>query len=149
MPAQRSLDSGTGVLPVHMRKAQGIDRSWVEDARCRKNTDGVPGFAWTVVKTDRGPLLQGRPAEAWITMAVSICKACPVQYDCARFAVQVDERYGTWSMDIRDLSWLKGRDNWNAIVDAAESTSTPIATAVQVLVARRHNMSIHDVPTPR
>lgn len=136
MPTRRSFEGGQ--LPTHMRKVEGADRSWMVRARCKTNTDGGrPGFAWTVDRRDRGPKLQGRKAEVWIEFAVTICKACEAQYDCARFALQVEERHNTWAMDIADLMWLQGQDDASTIITASEDMGIPISTAVVTVRSRR------------
>lgn len=133
MPTPRSFDGGK--LPTHMRKVEGADRSWVERAKCKTNTQGGrPGFAWTVDRRDGR--IQGLKAERWVALAVTICKACDAQYDCARFAIQVEERWHTWGMDIEDLKWLQRRADAGAIIDAAEDVGVPVSDAVVSIRAR-------------
>lgn len=113
-----------------MRGAQGQSRSWTEDARCRRNPN-VPQFAWTVMESDSGPLLLDRPAETWIAMALLVCRACPAQYDCARFAIAADERFGTWAMPLDHLKRLKQSPWKERIIDVAEDLGTPVQVAVE------------------
>jgi hypothetical protein len=137
MPAPRSLDAGTDRLPKSMRSAQGQKLDWKAEARCRpSNRPGLPDFAWTVVESDSGPLLLGRDAETWIEMALMICRSCPAQYDCARFALATDERFGTWAMPLEDLKLLKKQRGRDRILDIAEANGMPVQEAVAV--ALRH-----------
>lgn len=139
MPAQRSLDAGTEHFPKHMLKAQGVDRSWTEKARCKKNTSAPgggpaprPGFAWTVDPKERGRHLLGHPASSWIEMALIVCASCPAQYDCARFAVVVQEEHCTWAMHVEDLKAIT-KDPKRALlcIGAAEEMDIPVQVAVR------------------
>jgi len=113
-----------------MRGAQGQSRHWTERARCRRNPN-IPQFAWTVMESDSGPLLLDHEAETWIAMALMVCRNCPAQYDCARFAIAADEKWGTWAMPLEDLKRLK-KDPWAArTIDVAEELGTPVQVAVR------------------
>lgn len=112
-----------------MRAAQGQRLDWKEQARCRDNPD-VPKFAWTVVEGDTGPLLLGRKPEAWIAMALMICQSCPAQYGCARFAVAVDEKWGTWAMPLEHLKRLKRLPAPDTVIDVAEDLGVSVQVAV-------------------
>lgn len=131
MGARSSFDSGTDI-PKSMRRARGVSTSWKSKGRCHSASRPaeVPGFAWTVEAKDKGPLLLGRPAAAWIKMALMVCNNCPVQYECARWAIEVDERWGTWAMPIEELHWLKKRAH-GRIIDAAEDLGVPVQVAVR------------------
>lgn len=129
MPAHRSLDSGTAHLPKSMRAAQGQSLQWKERAACR-SPRGVPKFAWTVEEKEKGPQLLGRPAEAWIALALQTCRTCPAQYDCVRFALAVKEQHNTWGINLRDLLALHRLDGAGGIVDWAESRGVPVQDAV-------------------
>lgn len=116
-----------------MRAARGAAVAWKEQARCRPSSSdvGLPRFAWTVDPKDTGKHLLGRPAKAWVALAVLECRNCPVQYDCARFALQVNEKWGTWSMHIDDLKRLQAHPRQNAIIAAAELAGIPVQVAVR------------------
>jgi hypothetical protein len=128
----QSFDSRSEI-PKSMRAAQGVPTAWKEEARCRdgnRPTD-TPHFAFTVEPSDTGSLLLGRPAKAWIAMALIECRGCPAQYDCARFALRVGEKYGTWSMPIGDLKRLHKDARKDMIIDIAEDTGLPVQEAVR------------------
>lgn len=129
----RSLDAGTDKLPVSMRAAQGLDTSWKERSRCRDGNrrSDLPQFAFTVDYGDKGPLLLGRKAEAWIAFALMECRNCEAQYDCARFAIDATEKWGTWAMDPEDLRALLKRGGGRPIVAAAELAGVPVQVAVR------------------
>ena len=130
VPQPRSLDGGTDALPNHMKRAQGLKLEWKEAAKCR-SVEGHMRQAWMIKRGDKGPKLQGLPAEAWINLAVEVCATCAVQWDCTRFALAVDERWHTYGLDIVDLLWLKDRPNALRIIDTAEAQGVPVQVAVR------------------
>lgn len=134
MGAPQSFDRRTDI-PLSMRAARGVDTSWKEEARCRGShrPADLPDFAFTVDPKDRGPLLLGRPAAAWIAMALIVCQGCPVQYGCARFAIEVGEKWGTWGMHTDDLKRLLklGKVGAHRVVDVAEDHGVPVQVAVR------------------
>ncbi|MCD6056474.1 MAG: Transcription factor WhiB [Thermomicrobiales bacterium] len=132
MGRHQSFASGSEI-PKSMRAARGADVSWKEEARCRSNhrPEGLPHFAWTVDPKDKGALLLGREAKAWIEMALLICQACPAQYGCARFALKVGEEWGTWAMHTNDLKQLHRHPRKDLIIDAAEDAGIPVQVAVR------------------
>lgn len=130
MPAPHSLDGGTDHLPRHMRCAQGQNLDWKSGAKCR-NAAGVPMMAWHVDRKDSKTKLMGRPATAWIALALAICETCPVQWDCARFALAVGEKWHTWGMDVDDLRWLSTQREADRVVSMAEEHGVPVQVAVR------------------
>jgi len=124
------MDSGTSALPKSMLAAQGQRLGWKDQAKCRSAT-GVPLQAWKIDRKDRGDNLAGRPAQAWISLALAICETCPVQWDCTRFALAVGERWHTWGVDIDDLRWLKDRDDAVTIIEWAERQGVSVQVAVR------------------
>jgi hypothetical protein len=140
MGTTRSLDAGTDRLPVSMRAAQGLDLSWKERSRCREGTRraGLPQFAFTVDYGDKGALLLDRTAETWIAYALMECRNCEAQYDCARFAIDAKEKWGTWSMDPEDLRLLHKRGGGRAVVAQAELAGEPVQVAVRRRLHGRH-----------
>lgn len=71
-------------------------------------------------------------------IAVPICHSCAQQWLCARWAIEVDERTGTWAMPYERLKWLKRQTDALAIIDSARVNEIPVDTAVQVI--RRHRV---------
>jgi len=129
MKTKRSLDVGR--MPVYLERIVGVSVEWQGRAKCKSNEHDVPRFAWTVGRSDKGEQLQGIPPERWIALARTICESCEAQYDCVRFAMQVDERYNTWGLDIEDLRWLVKQTYAKALVDMAEETGVSVHQAVQ------------------
>lgn len=127
MKTNRSFEAG--LLPVYMQRAAGVKRDFMLHGKCRVGQHSLPREAWTMDRKDKA--LQGEEPETWIRLALTICQSCPVQYDCTRFALQVDERWGTWGVDIIDLQWMKHTKRGPEIIDAAEALGVSVHVAVR------------------
>jgi hypothetical protein len=104
--------------------------------------------AWTC--GENGTVRVGRhqvEASKLTEMAVMICQTCPVQYDCARYAVTYEEAAGTWAMRRRNLEWLLNYETKAAlrmssteaiaIIDAAEHAGVPVEIHVGAVRAAK------------
>lgn len=75
------------------------DSGWNADGLCRgKNRDvakGVAGWWWTI---QRHETREGNGGEWWHNHAIKICQTCPVQWECARYAMVTDDvvPYNVW-----------------------------------------------------
>lgn len=144
-------DGQTDDLPIHMRRARGQDRSWVTQSRCR--VPGVLGdltsfaqtsddelfarrHAWTIDASEGAVVIAGRKLDAaQVEQAcVTICRSCPVQGDCIRYAVNVVERAGTWAAPLRLVLWLQRHpDQLDEVVGQWEAFGTPITASLSFL----------------
>jgi hypothetical protein len=66
-----------------------------------------------------------------IAAALTICRTCPVQYDCVAWAVYVDEKGGTWGLAGDDMEYLKRRPDAVEFITRAQRRNTPIQVAVR------------------
>lgn len=120
--------------------ADGLDRSWVESSPCRLWAGSLRPTPWQVHKDQRfvehrdGKKVVMRGDEM-IKMALMICATCPVQYDCAAYAVQGLMQAGTWSMGIANLRWLQGQEG--ALDLVAEARELAVAVDEFVTALRR------------
>lgn len=135
---QRAFGGTEEDFPTYILKVLGKDRSWMEDAACR-NHELARKCAWTCKSSDTfvlsiEPILQLMDGKELIEAALSICYACPAQYHCALWAIEVREESGTWSMRHEDLLWLCRQGNPEAVVHQAKLDGEP----VQVAVGRAH-----------
>ncbi len=117
-------------LPSYMKLAKGLDTSWHEDALCRRSPLGHE--AWLTAQSD---IRRGSKSEATLlerrSRAKMMCQICPVQWDCARYAVRGMMQAGTWAMRItflRDLQ--KDQPAALALLDAAEAGGVSVQVAV-------------------
>lgn len=119
--------------------ADGLDRSWVESSPCRLWAGSLRPTPWQVHKDQRfvehrdGKKVVMRGDEM-IKMALMICATCPVQYDCAAYAVQGLMQAGTWAMGIANLRWMQ--DNATeplALIEEARDLSAPVDEFVTAL----------------
>lgn len=117
--------------------AFGLDKSWAPRGRCRQwdYEDGDATFRpspWHVASSSvvevAGEPVSGREL---VKVALIICAGCPVQWDCARYAVRGMMQAGTWAMRItflRDLQ--KDQPAALALLDAAEASGVSVQVAV-------------------
>lgn len=122
-------------VPRATQRVAELDGDWKNEARCRGHA-GHMRFAWTIDSDRKHPTIDGVERRdllttSVITMALTICRTCPVQYECVSWAVYVDETGGTWGLSVNDLKWLKGREDSEAFIRAAERRHTPIQVAVR------------------
>lgn len=114
------------------------DKSWWDDgAACRgwlKDNPGRP-TPWNVASND--PPVGGIPAHKLVDYALLVCSSCPAQYGCARHAVTIGERAGTWAMRIRELLWLQHQDDAEEIIATAERLGDPVRVHVRAARAER------------
>lgn len=109
------------------------ERTWMQHGLCR--TGKLPSWAWRCGE-DGEVELAGRMVErAEITkMAVMICQTCPVQWSCARFAIDTEAQLCTYGCRRRHMRWLQEDiEYWDAmlILDDAEKLGIPVEIAVR------------------
>lgn len=98
----------------------------------------MPAVAWlvpygeTLVVDGRrytGALMEAR--------AMSFCRACPQQWSCTRWAIEVDEPTGTWGIPFSLLRWLKKQPDALLIVDSAAASHSTVEHHVLGIKAHR------------
>lgn len=141
MPRANSfVDDEFDTFPIYVRRAFEADASFAVKGYCRTR-DGVIKEAWTVLPSETLIIDGGRyEGRTLIKMALELCRICPVQWECATFALTMASEptyiWGTWGADATSLRWLKKRGKLGTeIIRQAESTSTPVQVAVKL--ARR------------
>lgn len=111
------------------------DQSWRSRSKCR---DSSPQIVEMFTCDEQasfelfGEQVSGYHIQQYLV--TEYCHTCPVQWECARHAVQheMDDRYtGAWAMLRRDLRWLAQRDDALGFIDAAKVAEVPISVAVR------------------
>lgn len=69
--------------------------------------------------------------------AMPLCRVCPQQWNCARWAIEVDEPIGTWGIPYSLLRWLKKQPDSLMIVDSAAAQHVTVEAHVLTIKARR------------
>jgi hypothetical protein len=140
MPRITSCDGDLDDLGGLITRAYGIDRNWMEHGACRgwANDDDLTPSPWQFDPTQEVPVkradgtvavLMGREMQK---LALIHCAGCPVQYDCAEYAVEAGLMLaGTWAMKIVDLAWLQKQDDWREILMDAFVAGTPVQVHVR------------------
>jgi hypothetical protein len=119
-------------FPTYILKVLGKDRSWMNDAACLDH-DLVHVKAWTVQRQDEPVEIAGVTVEAkeLIEAALMVCAGCHRQYQCALWAIEVEEESGTWSMPHDDLMWMWRQDDAEAMVHFAQIEGQPVQAIVK------------------
>jgi Transcription factor WhiB len=128
------VDDDLDTFPLHVRLAFDVDLTWQAEGKCR-NYDGELRVAWSILPKEEITFGSSTYLGAHlIAIALEYCRVCPVQYDCARYAVQTAPSHtyiwGTWGASMNDLRWLK-RQGSTAIVDDAETHGVPVQVALR------------------
>lgn len=119
--------------------AFGLNTEWHAKARCkdwrRANPLGPNGEGkrspWVISTTIIDVLVDGVSARELVELALFHCQACPVQYACARYAVEGEMRASTWAMPIQNLIWLQKQPDALEIIDIAEDAGEPVQVIVR------------------
>lgn len=130
-------------LPNYVTRSHNVDASWTEDAKCKGlsgATDSPWYNAWFIEPSGKqrigDAIVRG---EELIKVALDICMHCPVQWQCARWALEVEEPQGTWGLPFDDLRWLRRQfgDQAAGVIDRAEGLDDPVQVHVKRL-RRKH-----------
>lgn len=111
------------------------DQSWRDRSACRNSSPTIVAM-FTCAEDETfelfGKRLSGFDVQTYLV--AEYCHPCPVQWECARHAVQheMDSRYtGAWAMLRRDLRWLAKRDDPLGFIDGAKVEAVPVSIAVR------------------
>ena len=136
MPFVRSYAGTDEDWPAYVLRARGRDRSWMSQGSCspENRSWSVGKMTWMVPRGETrvvdGVKYVGDEQER---IALKICGTCPMQWQCARWAVEVQEASGTWAMPLNSLRWMLKQDDALLIVDNARVNEIPVARAVEVV----------------
>lgn len=146
MARVRTGNADVDDLPISFTRGHGKPIGWHAGARCRDERaphatplkGGGEPSVW-LVDPDRKYLFgtsvfKGAALQA---MACLECSLCSVQWDCASFAVKVDEPIGVWAMSIDDRAWLQSQPDAERVIRRAESAGRSVQFAVASLRRRR------------
>jgi hypothetical protein len=120
-------------MPRYIRAAIGQDREWVVHGYCR-HADGGRDIAWRCTPAERVTIKDGTRfiGAELIAFAEATCELCPVQWECARFAVRIEASVGTWGMSHEDLDWVKKEiSDPVAFINLADEDDLPVQVAVR------------------
>jgi len=147
----KNSDAHQDDLGILLSAALTLDRSWTSRAMCHQwrydddpANDNPRPSPWHATRDTRieigGVEVSGHEMTR---VALLYCFACPVQWDCARFAVEGLCKAGTWAMRIVALNRLQDDiPGALAMLHEAEDAGVP----VQVAVARHLRTVDADAP---
>ena len=135
MPRGNSfVDDDLATYPLHVRLAYDQSLDWRAQGACR-GYDGELRLAWSVLPKEE--IVMGSSVYLGahlIALALEYCKVCPVQYSCARYALNTAPSHtyiwGTWGAPMNDLRWLKRTGIGDDVIDDAEARGVPVQVAV-------------------
>lgn len=133
------MNGAMEAMPRYMNAAMGVDKTWAEQAMCRRSETSDISVAWRISEGEEFRIGESvYKASELIALALQICERCPVQWDCARFAIIVGEDACTWGMRLQDLRKLREWDNGLALIEKARAEETPVQQIVR-RVKRKHD----------
>lgn len=88
---------------------------------------------WTVGRQDSPP--DGVTIQEMRDAALILCRRCPVQWDCVRWAID-NEEYDTWAAWQSDRARLARLLDWRQLVDAAEAEGVAVVDLISMVAPR-------------
>lgn len=68
-------------------------------------------------------------------VALTFCQMCPVQWDCASYAVVAQETYLIWAMSNEDMRMLRKRADALILIERARNAGISVQVAIRPLRA--------------
>lgn len=115
-------------------RVAGRDNSWKKQSLCLEH----PEFAGSFVADEDDWLVDGD--DKWVSgyeaqkrVVEQFCLVCPVQWECARWGIEVEEEVGVYALTVRERRWLFNNrgDAALALIDKARISGTPVQVAVR------------------
>jgi len=133
MPRAASYSGSFDEMPLSVQRAAAVPRDYYDQALCRPGESAVPSIAWTVEPGKKRHLVAGNmyDGDTLVELALTTCRICPVQWECATVALAADEAAGIWS-DLLDN--LKRVRNQPTILMKAKAQGVPVQIAVRSAV---------------
>lgn len=119
-------------MPLSVQRAAAVPRDYYAQALCRPGVSPAPSIAWTVEPGKKKHRVAGRiyDGETLVELALTTCRICPVQWECADAALRADERAGIWSDQLDNLWRIRDKP---AVLVNAKAQGVPVQIAVRRL----------------
>jgi hypothetical protein len=113
--------------PAYIRLAWELDDSFMQHGNCRPSRRGpVAQRAWIMEKGDADYSYAAQKN------ALAQCHLCPVQWECATWAIKAEQKFHIWADTPANRKALAGRPDWEMLIAAAAVKALPVQ-----IVARR------------
>lgn len=121
-------------LREYALRVAGRDDTWKKRSLCLDQ----PEFAGSFTADEDDMLVDGD--NEWVTgyeaqkrVVEQFCFHCPVQWECARWGVEVNEEVGVYALTVRERRWLINNRAETALtlIDEARIAGTPVQVAVR------------------
>ncbi len=119
-----------------MRRAKDVPTAWKEEGPACRGEHGERVDAWRVDanETVKHGETTFTGAEL-IAYASHVCEYCPVQWDCASYAVAIEPTVGTWSVPLDDVKVLIRSGIGEDVIRVAQRKRMTVKEAVARLRA--------------
>lgn len=133
--------------PSYVTSIIGQDLTWMVDAACRRPGNIVHAVAWTGTPGSQVPN-RGGDLDLVRERALSVCRVCPVQWDCARFAIETGDVWNvcavvpsdrmtitTKKVHAEDGTLVHLKRDWQPLLEMAIEARMSVARLVATLRA--------------
>lgn len=119
-------------MPLSVQRAARVPRDYVEQALCRPEAHPqYPASYFTAESTavfiHDGKRIKGAVLNEW---ALTICRMCPVQWECALVAIEAEESAGVWGDTLDNLRMVR---NSPEVIVQAKAQGVPVQVALRRL----------------
>lgn len=119
-------------MPLAVQRAAAVPRDYYAQALCRPGVSDVAALAWTADPNQSYKLGSERVKGTVLNaLALTTCRICPVQWECAAAAIAAEEAAGIWADTLDNLKLLR---NDTTILLRAKAGGVPVQVAVRSLV---------------
>lgn len=132
MPRAASYSGSFEEMPLSVQRAAAVSRDYYDQALCRPGASDVIATAWIAdpnkLYAIGNQMIEGSVLNEW---ALTICRTCPVQWECASAAIAAEEAAGIWADTLDNLRAVRKRPD---VLERAKSSGVPVQVAVRSLV---------------
>jgi hypothetical protein len=121
-------------MPLSVQRAAAVPRDYYSQALCRPGESAVPSIAWTVEPGKKTYMVAGHryDGDTLVELALTTCRICPVQWECASAAIAAGEAAGIWSDHLDNLRVFRNTPN---ILLELKARNMPVQEAVRRVTA--------------
>jgi hypothetical protein len=121
-------------MPLSVQRAAAVPRDYYAQALCRPGESSVPSIAWTVEPGKKKHSVAGHlyDGDTLVELALTTCRICPVQWECAAAAIAAEEAAGIWSDHLDNLRVFRRTPN---VLLELKARGVPVQEAVRRVAA--------------
>lgn len=105
------------------------EETWRAEGNCTAPNRGqAQQHYWCGVKANNAQ--KGGVTKAQYAMALALCEICPVQWECVRYAILMNDPFCAWAVDLEDRVLLSQLDDWQERIAMAKAAGRSVASVV-------------------